>query len=160
MQGNPISEIPKRPIVIKYGLITAAMLIVYFLIMSSSGLLRYSGLRFFNYALLAAGLSFAFTEAKRKMRNHNITYLPGLGMGFMMVLVTAIIFSVFVFIYAQVINTSFLDMIWPGLSYSNGKAYAIGIYVFGETLAFGLLLDIILIQVFKRGDPSEEDLSE
>jgi len=152
--------IPKRPTVIKYALLTALVLIIYFLIMDFTGLVRYSLLRFLNYPLIAIGVYLAAREIKHKNHPHQISYLSGIGMGFMMVLLTSIIFSVFIAIYAIFIDSSFVNLVWNEPYYNNTAAngMAMGFYVFAETLITGLILNLIVMQFFKQDkspDPEE-----
>jgi|GEM_PF-2617515 len=160
MQEIQVSEtrVSKTALVAKYVLITTAMLIVYFLIMSLFGLIKYSALRVINYPLIAIGVFLAIKEMKRKSGEDKVGYLAGFGTGFMIVLFTAILFSIFVFLYARFINLSFVSMIWPE-PYSKDNdmnSLAIGMYIFGETLIFGLIIDFILMQYFKRDGGSTE----
>jgi hypothetical protein len=152
-------QVSKTALVAKYAVLTAAMLIVYFLIMSLFGLTKYSALRVINYPLIALGIFSAINEIKRKSGQNKIGYLTGFSTGFMIVLATAILFSIFVFIYARAINTSFVNMIWPD-PYSKDNdtnSVAIGMYIFGETLIFGLIIDFIAMQYFKRDGGSTDD---
>jgi|SRR6185437_3533248 len=151
----------KRPIVIKYTLITAAMLIVYFLILIYSGLMKYSGLRMINYLLIGIGLFLALREVQRKNQSHIVTFLGGLGMGFMIILITDIIFSFFIMAFGF-IQPSFISYVWKNPFYHNeaANAMAMSAYIFSETLFLGIVLDLIIMTAFKRGDPAPEELSE
>ena len=152
-------QVSKRALVIKYAALTAAMLIVYFIIMALFGLVKYSALRVINYPLIAFGIFSAIKEIKRKSGQDKIGYLTGFSTGFMIVLATAILFSIFVFIYARFINVSFVNVIWPE-PYSKDNdmnSLAIGMYIFGETLIFGVIIDFIAMQYFKRDGGSSED---
>ena len=152
-------QVSKTTLVAKYALLTVAMLIVYFLIMALFGLIKYSALRVINYPLIALGIFSAIKEIKRKSGNDKIGYLTGFSTGFMIVLATAFLFSIFVFIYAKFINLSFVNMIWPE-PYSKDNdmnSLAIGMYIFGETLIFGVIIDFIAMQYFKRDGGSTDD---
>jgi hypothetical protein len=152
--------VPKRPIVIKYALITAFVLIFYFLIMDFTGLVRYSLLRFLNYPLIAIGIYLAAKEIKHKNHPHQISYLAGIGVGLMVVLLASIMFSAFIAIYAIYIDSSFVNLIWKEPYYDNNvtNGLAMGFYVFAATLISGLVLNLILMQFFKQDkspDPEE-----
>ena len=151
-------QVSKTALVAKYAIFTVAMLIVYFMIMALCGLIKYSALRVINYPLIAIGIFMAIKEIKRKSGNDRVGYLTGFSTGFMIVLVTAILFSIFVFAYARWINLSFVNTIWPE-PYSKDNdtnSFAIGMYIFGETLIFGLIIDFIAMQYFKRDGGSNE----
>jgi lysylphosphatidylglycerol synthetase-like protein (DUF2156 family) len=151
----------KRPIVIKYTLVSAAMLIGYFLVLVFSGFLKYGGLRLINYLLIAVALYLAFSEFKRKNHPHILSFLGGLGMGFIIILASDIIFSFFIMVYGF-INPSFINDIWRNPFYNNESAnvLAMTVYMFSETLFIGIILDIIVLTFLKRGDPSPEELSD
>jgi hypothetical protein len=163
MEENPISL---RNTGIKYGLITAAICIVYFIIMRIAGFINYPALRFFNYAFLAVGLILAYIEVRHKIHKHRINYLPGLGLGFIIVLITAMAFSVFVFIYSMFIDPNFLNTIASNVPYFSGNmnSYIISVFVFGESMIFGVVLAFLIMQFFKRnsvdGDEKQEEANE
>ena len=140
----------------KFILISSVILIVYFIILCLSGLILYPVLRYINYILIAIGIGLAFSEVKRNNIKHNSNYLPGLGMGFIIVFWSAIIFSLFVLLYARFIDQAFVNLIWPDPFYHNSdlNAYAIAVYSFSETLLFGVIMNLIVIQFVKRGNPS------
>ncbi len=156
MEKNQVS---KRGLVLKYGLITVFMLIVYFAIMAVFGLIGYSALRIINYPLIALGVFLAIRELKQKRNDNNVGYLEGFSTGFVIVIFTAILFSIFVFIYARFINPNFIELIWPN-PFSHNKDsndVAFGMYTFGETLIFGVILVLIVMMFFKNdGSPESE----
>src|SRR5688572_24217254 len=91
----------------KYGAITAAGLIVVFLIL---GIEMYSipGLRFIHFVVIAVGLTLAYMEVRRRIHMHRINYLPGLGLGLWTSLFAALLYAIFKLIYTTAINPDFM----------------------------------------------------
>jgi hypothetical protein len=159
MQENPVSI---RATGIKYGLITAAICIVYFLIMRAAGFVHITALRLFNYAFLAVGIFLALNEVKNRIHQHRVNYLPGLGLGFVIVGVTAVIFSIFVLVYSMFIDQAFVSAVKPDLPYFNGELnpYILGVFIFSESLIFGAVLNFLVMQFFKRNRAPEAEAEE
>jgi len=151
MKENPVSL---KATGIKYGLITAAICIVYFLVMDMAGLIHITALRFFNYAFVLLGLFLAMNEVIHKQHTHRINYLPGIALGFIIVFINAIIFSIFIFIYARFVDLNFVSLITPDLPPYNGtlNSYIIGVFTFSESIMFGAVLSFIIMQYFKRNN--------
>jgi hypothetical protein len=159
MEEKPVSI---QGIGIKFGLITAAICIVYFLVMSMAGLIHIIALRMFNYAFIAAGIFLALNEVTHKIHKHRVNYLPGLGIGFTISLFTAIAFSVFMFVYSKFININFIPSIKPMLPdyYGDLNPYMLGVFVFSESLMFGAVLSFIVMQFFKRNRSADNEALE
>jgi hypothetical protein len=159
MEENPVSL---RGTGIKYGLITAAICIVYFLIMRFAGLIHITALRFLNYAILAIGIYLALNEVKHKINKHRVNYLPGLALGFMIIFISAVLFSIFIFIYARFIDPNFIAIIKPELPsyYGELNGYIIGVFIFSETIMFGVILNFLVMQFYKRNRSPELEAKE
>jgi hypothetical protein len=159
MEENPVSI---RTTGIKYGLITAGICIVYFLVMRSAGLIHVTALRLLNYAILAVGIYLALNEIKRKIQKHRVNYLPGLALGFAIIFLSAVVFSVFIFIYARFLDPNFIQIIKPDLPnyYGDLNAYAIGVFIFSESIMFGVVLNFLVMQFFKRNRSPELETTE
>jgi len=159
MKEAPVSL---RGTAIKYGMITAAICIVYFLVMRLAGFVNIPVLRFFNYAFLALGLVLAFQEVTHRIHKHRIDYLQGLGLGFLIALITAIVFSIFIFIYSYFIDLNFLTIVKPNLPSYNGdlNPYIIGVFIFGESIIFGVVLNFIIMQFYKRNLGADNEVEE
>jgi hypothetical protein len=160
MQENPVSI---RGTGLKYGLITAAICIVYFLVMRVAGYVHITALRFLNYAFLAVGIYLALTEVKNKIHKHRVNYLPGMALGFVIIFISAVVFSLFIFIYAKFLDQNFINIIKPDFPAYNGElnSYILGVYIFSESIIFGVILNFLVMQFFKRNRaPELEEVEE
>jgi len=154
-----MSAMSRRPVTIKYIIITSAILILYFAILSVTGLMHYSGLRMVNYLLMAMSLYLAFKEIKAHSLPGDVSFLEVLGTGFMIVLGSAALFSIFVLIFGMYISPSIINAVWRNPFYHNttANAMAMAAYIFSETLFLGIILDLIIAQFFKWGMPPESE---
>jgi hypothetical protein len=144
----------------KYGLITAGACIIYFLIARASGFVNMTNFRFINYFILGVGISIGYIEVRHIIHKHRLNYLPGIILGFVMTFITAIVYTLFIFIYSRFIDLSFIPVISRDLPYySSGlNAYIIGICIFFESMVVGVFLSFIVMQYFKRNRVVDEEL--
>jgi hypothetical protein len=137
------------------GLLTGGTLIVYFLVMRLLNLHYIFELRYFNAVILFLGVLFLL----QKLRNDKgkIAYLAGLGAGFTMVFVSALVFSIFIFAYLMFIDPAFLQFIKTHTP--TGEDLDVWILVgliFSEALSSGAVFTFMLMQYYKD-DTTEVD---
>jgi hypothetical protein len=93
---------------IRYGIFASVAMIIYFIICNIAGLAYIEEVRFMSHVFIIIAVVLAIGTFKR---NHggDIPYLPGLGVGFVVGLTAAVIYALFIFAYANFINTDFLS---------------------------------------------------
>ena len=127
----------------KYGLITAAGLIVLFFIMKFAGVVHVIELRALNFFVLAAGVVMALRYFSTTSPA-SFTYLKGLGLGVLTGIIASVIFGLFVFVYTNFLDPAFMQSIVenePFGQYLN--PYIAGVAVAVEGIASGLILAFI-----------------
>ncbi|MFA0960697.1 DUF4199 domain-containing protein [Roseivirga sp. BDSF3-8] len=134
---------------IKYGLLTCAGLIGYFLLMKAFNLEHNLELRAFNLIILGSGVLAAVKYFKHHAF-HSMTYLRGLGAGMLTSIIAVISFSLLVFIYLSFIQPQFMEVIRnnePFGLYLN--PYNVTAIIVFEGLASGFLLSFAMMQYYK-----------
>lgn len=143
----------------KYGLISFAACVVYFLIMRAVNLIQVPEFRYLNYAILLGGISLALNEVRHTIHRHRVNYLPGMGIGFWVSLVCAAAFAVFLAIYSS-IDKDFVARIKPNLPFQDYvNPLMLAFVAAGEMIVSGVIITFVVMQFFKRntiGQDSEE----
>ncbi|MBF9254759.1 DUF4199 domain-containing protein [Pontibacter sp. 172403-2] len=140
---------------IKYGLFTAAALIIYFVLMHLLGLTHITELRFLNGLILAVGITIAIKSYKHSV-NGNISYFKGLGTGIMTAIVGTTLFAVFMVIYINIAGAELLETLSAEQYFGQRINTTPGIVIFAvlmlEGVISGVLISFIAMQFFKRKD--------
>jgi hypothetical protein len=92
------------------GLLIAAGLIIYFLLMKAVGLAHVVGLRAFNLVILLGGLMLMYNYYRAHTKD-KVNYFPGIGLGAVAIAVSVVLFSGFMFIYFSQIDPGLLEEI-------------------------------------------------
>lgn len=138
-----------RKISYKYGILIAAMLIFYFLIVRIIGLHENPILRVFNGVLMGFGLYLSIRNRK-KFESENFKYGHGFKTGIMSGFIATIIFVFFMAIYMYHIDTSFDETVMASWSEDYQQGPAILLFVlFLEGLASTVVLTLAFMQKFK-----------
>ena len=141
----------------RYGVLTTAVLIAYFMIMKAFGLVHNFELRAFNAIIMFTGV-FLSIRSYKKWKGNNFQFLKGAGVGIMTSLVVAVLFSIFVTAYVG-LNPAFLTEIKQtepqGIHLNE---WAIAIIIFIEAAASGFLFTYMSMQWLKS--PNMSDLEE
>lgn len=141
----------KEGLGLRTGLVTSALLILYFLIMKWFNLIHIVELRFVNILILMGGVLFALNTYRHDRHLNKITYLKGLSVGFITTLVTAAVFSFFMLLYLNLFDTGFLKLVqqdaWFGAYLNPGGA---SLAVFLETAASGSIFSFMCMQFLKK----------
>lgn len=93
----------------RYGLLTFAALVAFFLLMQAVGLADVIELRVLNGVILVGGIMLAIRKMKRESAG-TMEYLPGFGLGVLTSFVAVLAFSLFVAVYLSV-DSQFLRTI-------------------------------------------------
>lgn len=146
-------------IAFKYGILMAASLTAFFLLMKLIGWAEILELRILNIFILAYFLWMALKDYLHKHQD-NITYFKGFGLGILTGAFGALFFSLFIFIYISLLDPDFLDYIKTHQAFGEYlNPYLISVTIFLEGTASGFLVSYGFMQYYKRShlvDPLEE----
>jgi len=110
-QVNAQAQITTRSVGVRFGLIAALISIVYFLVLNISGIDMTRGVwNWVGYVITAVLIFFAHKQFKERGDSY-MSYGQGIGIAAWMGLVSAVITSVFTYLYIKFIDASFLDLI-------------------------------------------------
>ncbi|PRY11924.1 uncharacterized protein DUF4199 [Pontibacter ummariensis] len=138
---------------LKYGMLTAVGLILYFLLMSLLGLLNVVELRFLNGLILAVGVVLAIRNYKQRVHGE-IHYFKGLGTGVITAVAGTVLFAVFVLVYVKIGGEGLLNTLsaedYLGERVETTPGLAIFTVLMLEGLISGFMIAFIAMQFFKR----------
>jgi hypothetical protein len=133
-------------LMIRYGLLTGASLIVYFLLMQILGLIEITELRYLNLLILMGGL-FLFLK---KFCVDKFSYLNAFTSGIYVSAIAVFSFVIFFMFYIDFLDPNFYEYIRENEdfgSYLNKGALAF--MLVAEGLSSGLIVTFICMQYFK-----------
>lgn len=140
---------------LKYGLLTAAGLILYFFLMKLLGLIHITELRFLNGVIMAIGVVLAI-RAYKIVSAGEIGYFKGLGTGVITAVVGTVLFACFMVTYVSIAGDEMIEMLTSERYFGNRVESTPGIVIFSvlmlEGLISGFLISFIAMQYFKRDD--------
>ena len=140
---------------VKYGLLTALGLVLYFLLMKLLGFVHIVELRFLNAVILTIGIVFAL-RAYKKLKQGNIGYLQGLGTAYLTALVATAVFAVFMLVYIKGFDDSLLEVLAAENLFGDRVSSTPGLVIFMvlmlEGMISGFMIGFIAMQYFKRED--------
>ncbi|RAU81995.1 DUF4199 domain-containing protein [Pontibacter arcticus] len=138
---------------LKYGVLTAAGLILYFLLMKLIGLSHIVELRFFNGLILAAGIILSIRTFK-KVNNQKIGYFQGLGAGLITAVIATVLFAAFMLVLLKTGNNDLLQVLAADKYFGDQIEHTPGIVVFSvlllEGIFSGAMISFIAMQYFKQ----------
>lgn len=110
-QVNTTLQPTTRSVGVRFGLIAALISIVYFLVLNVSGIDMTQGVwNWVGYAITLALLILAQKQFKDKGDGY-MSYGQGVGIAFWMGLISAVISSIFTYIYIKFVDTNFLELV-------------------------------------------------
>lgn len=135
-------------IYIKYGILIAVGLILYFVITKLVGLHKYPILSAANGVIYGAGILMALKKSKG--RETKFEYEKGFQVGLMSGVIATLIFVVFMAIYVYQIDTEFAQNILEGwgLNYASG-AFIILVSLVLMGVSTSLVLTLAFMQLLK-----------
>ncbi|WP_347159049.1 DUF4199 domain-containing protein [Pontibacter chitinilyticus] len=140
---------------LKYGILTAAGLILYFLLMDLLGLTHIVELRFLNGIIMALGVTLAI-RALKIMNQGRLGYFKGLGTGAITAVSGSVLFAVFMILYIKIGDGEFLRALsvdnYFGQRLTTTPGLVIFIVVMLEGVISGLMVSFIAMQYFKTKD--------
>lgn len=140
---------------LKYGLLTAAGLILYFFLMRMLGLLHITELRFLNGIIMAVGVVLAIRAYKADSAGH-IPYFKGLGTGVVTAVTGTVVFAAFMVTYAVIAGEEMIRILKSEQYFAERVEATPGIVIFTvlmlEGLISGFLISFIAMQFYKNDD--------
>lgn len=137
-------------IALRFGLITAAALTSYFLLMKLIGWVHIVELRVLNFVILAVGVTWAISHFK-KIKLGELGYLKGIGVGMMTAMIGVVIFAFFLAIYLWIIDPAFMELIQQQESFGQYlDPMTVGFTIIVEGFGSGYLITFIVMQYLKR----------
>jgi hypothetical protein len=110
-EANTTYDVTPRSTGVRFGLIGAVLSIVYFLILSVAGLAGSKGVwSWIGYLITAAVIFFAHKYYKENADGF-MSYSQGIGIAAWIGLVSAVISSIFMYIYIKFVDTTFVETI-------------------------------------------------
>ena len=94
---------------IRYGIYASVAMILYFIVFNLLNLAYITEVRFMSHIFIIIASVLAIGAYKSKNGRGDLPYLPGLSLGFVVGLSASIIYALFIFVYANFINLSFLQ---------------------------------------------------
>jgi hypothetical protein len=135
-------------IAFKYGSLIAIMLIAFFLIMKLVGLAHIYELRALNFFFLTFGVWQAFRYLKRN--DQEFSYFKGLGTGIFTTAFSLLIFSIFVFIYTNILDPEFMVQLKENAPFGEYlNPYIASFVIFFEGTISGVIVSFGMMQYFK-----------
>jgi hypothetical protein len=95
---------------IRYGVFASIAMIIYFIVANIAGLAHLEEVRFMSHVFILVAVVLAIGTFKR-IHGGYMPYLPGLGLGFVVGLTAAVIYALFIFVYANFLNPDFLAVL-------------------------------------------------
>lgn len=140
---------------IKYGLLTALGLVLYFLLMKVVGLVHIVELRFLNAIILTTGIILAI-KALKNMKQGKMKYLQGIGVAYITALVATILFASFMALYIKTFDDNLLEVLTAEDLFGERMSVTPGLVVFIvlmlEGMISGFMIGFIAMQWFKSPD--------
>jgi hypothetical protein len=140
---------------IKYGVLTAAGLIAYFLIMNLLGLAHIIELRFLNLLIMAVGVTLAIKAYKTSVQGQ-IGYLQGFGVGTITAVIGTTLFAALMVLFVKIAGDSLVEALSSEQYFGDRVMSTPGVVVFTvlmlEGVISGVMISFIAMQWFKRSE--------
>lgn len=135
--------------IIRFGLVTAAVLIAYFLLLALFNLHTNPTFSFFNAVITAFGI-YEVTRSYKLRRTNTFSYGEGFKTGMLTGSIATIVFTVFFLIYSTEINPEFLPKLLKSMNGSfNINEGLITFIVAVMGFATTLVATLTVMQLFK-----------
>lgn len=139
---------------IKFGAITTALLIAYFLVMKAFGLVHNINLRFFNGVIMAVGIYWSISNLK-KNDTANFSYFRGIAVGVATSFSVAVMFVIFMIAYMMIFPDFLMELKTYEPQGIHLNYLTIGLMLFIEAMASGSMISFISMQWLKKNRISE-----
>ncbi|NQY27976.1 MAG: DUF4199 domain-containing protein [Flavobacteriaceae bacterium] len=132
---------------VKYGLLIAAALIAYFLLIRLIGLHDNHWLRVLNGVIVAYGI-YAVIKKKKDLEKDDFEYFSGFGTGILTGVIATFVFVLFMGIYLFHIEPPFAEMLMSYLAGTGGPEILLLILAI-EGVSSSVILSLTFMQKFK-----------
>ena len=132
---------------VKYGLLIAAALIAYFLLIRLIGLHDNHWLRVLNGVIVAYGI-YAVIKKKKDLEKDDFEYFSGFGTGILTGVIATFVFVLFMGIYLFHIEPLFAEMLMSYLAGTGGPEILLLILAI-EGVSSSVILSLTFMQKFK-----------
>jgi len=140
----------KKSNTIKYALIIAAALIVYFLIIDGIGYGAESYLSFFNAVIVGVGLFFVIRDQYRYNKD-SFEYMEGFLAGIKAGFIATTIYTLFMAIYLFEINPDLAKELQEQVTIAgNGIKAALLLFIFLSGIATSIVTSLLIIPIYKK----------
>ena len=133
-----------------YGLITAAILISFFLLMGLFNLQEITGLRYFNFLFLFGGVMIGLRNFHRDTRTTHTNYWNGFLLAVGISAVSGIVFSTFMYVVMKFIQPEFGAAIINAIDFAEVNVEVLSLVIFIEAIVSGFMVAFIAMQYFKN----------
>lgn len=139
---------------LKYGAVSAASLVIYFIIMRLAGLARIVEFRYLNFIIMALIIGYAIKHIKR-VKGDTFKYYQGLGLGIATAFFNALFFTIFMVSYVFYLDSVFINKIKEGIPLKDFlDPFSLTVALFFELLVAGFIISFIFMQYYKPHIPS------
>ena len=138
------------PLITRYAGFTSLALLVYFLFMKLLNLSTVVELRFLNFFIMFIGIRYFILRLKKE-NNGTLDYLQSLAYGFIVAVLTSVLFSAFMFTYLSYIDHAMLEHLQlnqPFGEYLTPGSAAVVLILEGS--ASGAIIAFALVQFMGR----------
>ncbi|MBY0434991.1 MAG: DUF4199 domain-containing protein [Cyclobacteriaceae bacterium] len=111
MEETNATSVTTRSVGMRYGMILAVISVVYFLILTLSGVDMTSGIGRWSSIIFYFVIIFLAHKNYKENGNGYMSYGQGMGISFWIGLISSVIYSIFFYLYVKFIDTSFVQMI-------------------------------------------------
>ena len=144
--------------VITYGILIAAGLIAFFLVMNLLGFARSTELRFLNFFIMLGGLFLALKKYLRS-RGWRVNYLEGMIAGTIIGGFGSFLFGMFIFFYLKYFDPEFMNILYNEAMFGTYLTPAAGAFlVMMEGSASAAIITFGMLQFYKRPEGMAEDM--
>ena len=133
-----------------YGLMTAAFLISFFLLMSLFNLQEITGLRYFNFLFLFSGVMIGLRNFHRDARTTRTNYWNGFLLSVGISAVSGIVFSSFMYVIMKFIQPEFGAAVVKAIDFAEVNVEVLSLVIFIEAIMSGFMVAFIAMQYFKN----------
>ncbi len=111
MEETPTLSVTTRSVGFRYGLIMAAISVVYFLILTFASIDMTSGIGRWSSIIFYIGVIYLAHKNFKDQGDGFMSYGQGMGIAFWLGLVSSVIYSLFFYIYIKFIDSAFVEAI-------------------------------------------------
>jgi len=140
---------------VKYGLLIAAALIVYFLLIRLIGLHDNHWLRILNGLIVAYGI-YAVIKKKKSIEKDNFEYFSGFGTGILTGVIATMVFVLFMGVYLFHVEPTFAERLMSYIAGAGGPEILLLILAI-EGVSSSVILSLTFMQKFKVSRNISED---